>query len=94
MSDESQNSCGLMRLELGDAIAGFALTIAWLGELNRLVRPTGSLWIHAIYHNSGIVNVACQILGLEIINEIVWFKRTVFPNLSAQRLTANYETIL
>lgn len=75
-------------------VAGFELTLAWLAELKRLVKPTGSLWIHATYHNSGIVNVACQILGLEIINEVVWFKRNAFPNLSARRLTASHETIL
>jgi site-specific DNA-methyltransferase (adenine-specific) len=31
---------------------------------------------------------------LEIINEIVWYKRNAFPNLSARRLTASHETIL
>ncbi|HEY0739469.1 MAG TPA: site-specific DNA-methyltransferase [Herpetosiphonaceae bacterium] len=80
--------------DLLGGVEGFELTIAWLSELKRLVRPTGSLWIHATYHNSGIVNVACQILGLEIINEVVWFKRNAFPNLSARRLTASHETIL
>jgi len=33
-------------------------------------------------------------LGLEIINEVVWYKRNAFPNLSARRLTASHETIL
>lgn len=69
-------------------------TICWLMELQRLVKPTGSIWIHSTYHNSGIINVACQILGLEIINEIIWYKRNAFPNLSARRLTASHETIL
>jgi len=67
---------------------------AWLAELKRLVRPTGSIWIHATYHNSGFVNVACQMSGLEIINEVVWYKRNAFPNLSGRRLTASHETIL
>jgi site-specific DNA-methyltransferase (adenine-specific) len=73
---------------------GFRFTIAWLTELRRLVRPTGSIWIHATYHNSGFVNVACQLLGLEIINEVVWYKRNAFPNLSGRRLTASHETLL
>ncbi|MFC1714367.1 DNA-methyltransferase [Candidatus Poribacteria bacterium] len=75
-------------------IDGFDFTLTWLNELKRLVKPTGSLWIHSTYHNSGFVNVACQILGLEIINEVVWFKRNAFPNLAARRLTASHETIL
>ena len=74
--------------------ASFRFTLAWLGELRRIVRPTGSLWLHATYHNAGFINVACQLLGLEIINEVVWFKRNAFPNLSGRRLTASHETLL
>lgn len=73
---------------------GFRFTVAWLSEVKRLVRPTGSAWIHSTYHNAGFVNVACQLLGLEIINEVVWFKRNAFPNLARRRLTASHETLL
>lgn len=69
-------------------------TLQWLSELKRVVRPEGSIWIHSTYHNSGIVNVACRMLGLEIINEVAWFKRNSFPNLRGSRLTASHETIL
>jgi site-specific DNA-methyltransferase (adenine-specific) len=72
----------------------FNTSLIWLSELQRLVKPTGSIWIHSTYHNSGFINVICQLLGLEIINEIVWYKRNAFPNLSARRLTASHETIL
>jgi site-specific DNA-methyltransferase (adenine-specific) len=75
-------------------LEGFEFTLRWLSELNRIVRPTGSIWIHATYHNSGMANVACQMLGMEIINEVVWYKRNAFPNLAARRLTASHETIL
>jgi site-specific DNA-methyltransferase (adenine-specific) len=72
----------------------FRNSYLWLEQLKRLVKPTGSIWIHATYHNSGFVNVICQLLGLEIINEIAWYKRNAFPNLSQRRLTASHETIL
>ena len=72
----------------------FKSSYLWLKELKRLVKPSGSIWIHSTYHNSGFVNVVCQILSLEIINEVVWYKRNAFPNLSARRLTASHETIL
>ena len=75
-------------------IDGFEFTLLWLNQLKRLVKPTGSIWIHSTYHNAGIINVACQMLNLEIINEIVWYKRNAFPNLSGRRLTASHETIL
>lgn len=72
----------------------FRFTLAWLSELQRVVKPTGSLWLHATYHNAGFVNVACQLLGLEIINEVIWYKRNAFPNLSGRRLTASHESVL
>jgi len=72
----------------------FQSTYFWLKELKRVIKPTGSIWVHSTYHNSGFVNVCCQLLGLEIINEIVWYKRNAFPNLSGRRLTASHETIL
>lgn len=72
---------------------GFTFTLRWLAELQRIVRPTGSIWIHSTYHNTGIVNIACQLLGLEIINEVIWLKRNAFPNLARRRITASHETI-
>lgn len=69
-------------------------TEAWLTEAQRILKPTGSMWIFGTYHNIGIINVFCQKLGIEIINEIVWYKRNSFPNLSGRRLTASHETIL
>lgn len=80
-----------------DRLAGnpaLEFTLAWLSQIARLVKPEGSIWLHSTYHNAGILNVACQILNLEIINEVVWFKRNAFPNLAARRLTASHETIL
>ena len=82
--------------ETWDTLSGlesFTMTLAYLSEVKRLVRPTGSLFIHSTYHNSGIVNVVCQMLGIEILNEIIWFKRNAFPNLANRRLTASHETI-
>lgn len=69
-------------------------TLSWLSEAKRILKQTGSLWAHGTYHNAGITNVAIQILGMEIINEIVWYKRNSFPNLAGRRLTASHETVL
>jgi site-specific DNA-methyltransferase (adenine-specific) len=69
-------------------------TVEWLTHLKRVVKPTGSIWIHGTYHNIGIINFVLQTLDIEIINEVVWYKRNSFPNLSGRRLTASHETIL
>lgn len=71
-----------------------AFSLSWLAELKRVVRPTGSIWIHGTYHNIGIINFSMQLLKIEIINEVIWYKRNSFPNLSGRRLTASHETIL
>ena len=71
-----------------------AFTLSWLAEAKRLLKPTGSMWVHGTYHSAGITNVAMQMLEIEIINEIIWYKRNSFPNLSGRRLTASHETIL
>jgi site-specific DNA-methyltransferase (adenine-specific) len=72
----------------------FDFTLLWLSELKRVITPKGSIWIHGTYHNIGIINFCLQILGMEMINEIAWFKRNSFPNLSGRRLTASHETII
>lgn len=74
--------------------AYMAFTKEWLTEARRILKLTGSIWIFGTYHNMGIINVMCQMLGIEIINEVIWYKRNAFPNLAGRRLTASHETIL
>lgn len=69
-------------------------TRQWLQEAKRILKPTGSMWIFGTYHNIGVINVLCQMIGIEIINEVIWYKRNAFPNLAGRRLTASHETIL
>ena len=66
----------------------------WLIQAKRILKPTGSMWIFGTYHNIGIINVICQNIGIEIINEVIWYKRNAFPNLTGRRLTASHETLL
>lgn len=69
-------------------------TLSWLSEARRILKQSGSMWVHGTYHSAGFTNVAMQMLDIEIINEIIWYKRNSFPNLSGRRLTASHETIL
>src|SRR6476469_6017547 len=39
-----------------------AFTLSWLKELKRVVKPTGSIWVHGTYHNAGIINFCMQML--------------------------------
>ena len=58
--------------------------IAWLNELKRIVKPSGSIWIHGTYHNIGIINFCMQLLEIEIINEILPIVKH-FPPLLQER---------
>jgi len=69
-------------------------TSAWLSEIKRLLKPSGSIWVFGTYHNIGIINTLFQIMEIEIINEIIWYKRNAFPNLSGRRFTASHENLL
>ena len=69
-------------------------TKLWVEECKRILKPTGSIWIFGTYHNIGIINLMFQTSGIEIINEVIWYKRNSFPNLSGRRLTASHETLL
>ncbi|HOX29777.1 MAG TPA: transcriptional repressor LexA [Candidatus Paceibacterota bacterium] len=72
----------------------FKFTAKWLKEVKRILKPTGSIWVFGTYHNTGIINLIFQTLGIEIINEVVWYKRNAFPNLAGRRFTASHETLL
>lgn len=49
----------------------FNFSIAWLTEAKRILKTTGSKWIFGKYHNIGIINLICQMLNIEIINEVL-----------------------
>lgn len=72
----------------------FIFTSNWISKCKNVLKNTGSMWIHGTYHNIGIINFILQLNEIEIINEVVWYKRNSFPNLRGRRLTASHETIL
>ena len=56
-------------------------TELWLIQAQRILKPTGSMWILGTYRNIGIINVICQKLNIEIINQVIWYKRNAFTYL-------------
>lgn len=60
----------------------------------RVLKPTGTMFVCGTYHNIGIINYLALQAKFNIINEIIWFKRNAFPNLSQKCLTASHENIL
>ena len=69
-------------------------TNKWISQCKKILKNSGSIIIFGTYHNIGFVNISLQDNKLEILNEIIWYKRNAFPNLSQARLTASHENIL
>ena len=52
------------------------------------------MWISGTYHSIYACGFAMQLLGLKILNDIVWFKPNASPNLSCRYFTASHETLI
>ena len=71
-----------------------AFTRAWLGETQRVLKPTGTLWVIGSYHNIFRVGTALQDLGYWILNDIIWRKTNPMPNFRGTRFTNAHETLI
>lgn len=69
-------------------------TREWLGEVRRILKPTGTLWVIGSYHNIFRVGAAVQDLGFWILNDIVWRKANPMPNFRGTRFTNAHETLI
>ncbi len=78
-----------------DSYAAYdAFTRAWLGEAQRVLKPTGTLWVIGSYHNIFRVGAALQDLGFWILNDIIWRKTNPMPNFRGTRFTNAHETLI
>ena len=78
-----------------DSFAAYdAFTRAWLAEAQRILKPTGTLWVIGSYHNIFRVGTALQDLGYWILNDIIWRKSNPMPNFRGTRFTNAHETLI
>ena len=69
-------------------------TRAWLKAAQRILKPTGSLWVIGSYHNIFRVGAILQDLGYWMLNDIVWRKSNPMPNFRGTRFTNAHETLI
>jgi site-specific DNA-methyltransferase (adenine-specific) len=69
-------------------------TETWVAEVLRTLKDTGSMFVSGTYHSVGIINFVFQEIGVPIIGDIIWLKRSARPSLSTKRLRSTHETIL
>ena len=80
--------------QFADFAAYDAFTRAWLSACQRVLKPTGTLWVIGSYHNIYRVGSILQDLGYWILNDLVWVKTNPMPNFRGVRFTNAHETLL
>lgn len=71
-----------------------SFTTEWLKECQRVLKPTGTMWVIGMYHNIFRVGKIMQDLGLWFLNDVIWVKIGALPNLNCRRFTNNHETLI
>ena len=69
-------------------------TLGWLSECQRVLKPTGTIWVIGMYHSIFRVGKIMQDLGLWFLNDVIWVKQGALPNLNGRRFTNNHETLI
>ncbi len=69
-------------------------TKKWLLQVQRLLKPNGSLWVIGTYHNIFRIGKILQDVGFWIYNDILWIKDNPMPNFQGSRFTNAHETLI
>lgn len=72
----------------------FAFHLRWIAACQRVLRPSGTIWISGTYHSIFACGHALQSLGFRILNDIAWYKPNAAPNLGCRMFTASHETLV
>jgi site-specific DNA-methyltransferase (adenine-specific) len=71
-----------------------AFTTAWLRECQRVLKPSGSIWVSGTQHVIFNAGFAMQRLGFKLLNTVTWFKPNASPNLSCRYFTHSTEILV
>jgi len=69
-------------------------TERWLNACQRVLKPTGALWVIGTYHNIYRIGRIVQDLGFWLLNDVVWIKSNPMPNFHGARFTNAHETLI
>jgi site-specific DNA-methyltransferase (adenine-specific) len=69
-------------------------TTAWLKACQRLIKPTGTLWVSGTQHVIFSVGFAMQQLGYKLLNTITWYKPNASPHLACRYFTHSTELLI
>jgi site-specific DNA-methyltransferase (adenine-specific) len=75
-------------------MADHAFNRTWLAACQRVLKPSGTIWVSGTHHVYLSVGMALMELGFRLLNDIVWEKPNPPPNLGCRCFTHATETIL
>ncbi len=67
---------------------------SWIKEVNRILKPHGTLWVSGTYHSIYACGHALKKNGYKILNDIAWFKPNAPFNASCRYFTASHESLI
>ncbi|MFO0596275.1 MAG: DNA methyltransferase [Myxococcaceae bacterium] len=71
-----------------------AFTTAWLKGCQRLLKPTGTIWVSGTQHVIFSVGFAMQQLGYKLLNTVTWYKPNASPHLACRYFTHSTEILV
>ena len=71
-----------------------AFQVAWLRAAQRVLKPSGTLWVSGTQHVIFSIGYALQELGYHLLNTVTWFKPNAAPNLACRMFTHSSELVL
>lgn len=71
-----------------------AFTTRWLKACQRLLKPSGTIWVSGTQHVIFSVGFAMQQLGFKVLNTVTWYKPNASPNLSCRYFTHSTELLV
>jgi len=74
--------------------ADHRFNVGWLEEAQRVLSPSGSIWVSGTHHVIFSVGFAMQGLGFKVLNQVTWEKPNPPPNLGRRTLTHSTETLI
>lgn len=69
-------------------------TREWLGACQRVLKPSGTIWVIGSYHNIFRVGAAMQDLGFWVLNSVIWEKVNPTPHFRGVRFCNAHEEMI
>ena len=79
---------------LGSFERDHAFNVRWLGDVRRVLKAGGTVWVSGTHHVIFSIGFALQTLGFRIINSVVWEKPDPPPNALHTAFTHAHENLV